>query len=132
MDEKPGRIDGFDPVKAKARDNARQRKIVSNSSDKASRKNAPLIKARTHRVVRRIDREALVNADAEAVPPADAERVKDRAKHQLWGSFNAAERREWRAAERMLLDKTAGTGPKGRRRSSEQNLRPDASDKQES
>ena len=59
-----------DPEADKARDLARQRKIASNSSDKAARKHAPRIKAEANRKLRRDDKAALrTDPDAAATAP---------------------------------------------------------------
>ncbi len=106
-----------DPRRKKALDNANQRKIASNSSDKASRKNAPRIKAMSSRHVRRREKSALSQAmndfeqiDGQSI--AMAHKVKPR----HWGSDNAAELRAHRCAEREFLDQTPISGRKGRGR----------------
>lgn len=108
-----------DPRKDKDRDLARQRKIASNASDKAARRNVPLHKAMANRGIRRTDR-ADLRAAALADPETDtiALSLADRhgTKWKSWGSDNAAEHREARDAERAFLDATAGDGPQGRRR----------------
>lgn len=102
-----------DPEADKSRDLARQRKIASNSSDKAARKHAPRIKAEANRKVRRDDKAALrVDPEDAALAP---EGMKARARH--WGTHNAADQRERRSEERAFLDATpVGEGPSGRLR----------------
>lgn len=111
--------DPRDPRKDKDRDLARQRKIASNSSDKAARRNVPLHKAVANREIRRTDKADLRTA-ATADPEADtiALTLADRhgTKWKSWGSIPAADHREDRAAERAHLDATAGDGPQGRLR----------------
>lgn len=102
-----------DPQADKARDLARQRKIASNSSDKAARKHAPRIKADANRKLRRDDKAALRADPDDAVPAPEG--LKARSRH--WGSHNAADQRERRQDERAFLDATpVGDGPRGRRR----------------
>ncbi|MCA2010684.1 hypothetical protein LCM17_04245 [Cereibacter sphaeroides] len=101
-----------DPQADKARDLKRQRKIASNSSDKAARKNAPRIKAMGHRQVRRLDKEALARAPEEAADRPEALKTR----YQHWGTENAAERRAERDAERAWLDATPVEEVRGRHR----------------
>lgn len=85
-----------DPRAKKARDLARQRKIASNSSDKAARRNAPKIKAMANRAARR---SARADLDAETDESADCARLHHRAKPAHWGSVNAAAHRAGRAGD---------------------------------
>lgn len=114
-----------DPQRKKARDAVRQRKIASNSSDKAARRHAPAIKAAANRKARRLDRQQISDAD-------DLEMLSDqdiaayhRVKPRHWGSTNAAKRRAWRTAERAFLDKTPASLISGRRRAQFGDLTPD-------
>ncbi len=105
MREKPGRTKGFDPHKRKAKDNARQRKIASNNSDKAARRHAPKIKAMTNRRARRLDRQSLsVDMD----DSADQMKCVLIQRHRHWGSSNAAEHRAQRGMYREKLNKVGG------------------------
>lgn len=102
------------PEDRKARDKARQRKIASNGSDKASRKTAPRIKARDNRKVRR-GLDADLRHDPLAVTEADAKSALiTRDRH--WGSTLAADHRAAMAEERAWLDANAPEGRKGRGR----------------
>ncbi|MCW1933334.1 hypothetical protein [Pararhodobacter zhoushanensis] len=105
-----------DPAREKAKTNARQRKICSNSSDKASRKNAPRIKAAGNRSLRRLDKAALALAPEDAALQPEGLKTRPRP----WGTDNAAVRRADRADERAWLDATPiGEGERpGRRRAS--------------
>ena len=105
-----------DPQTKKAKDNARQRKIAGNSSDKASRKNAPRIKAMANRSVRRADKIKIAVSGEQLEENADALRVEHRFKDRHWGTHNAAEQRSLRDEERALLDATADHPVKGRQR----------------
>ena len=93
------------PAIRKARDVKRQRKIASNGSDKASRKNAPLHKAIENRRFRR--KSPGTDAEARAV-------LRTRVNH--WGTESAAERRQARDAERAWLDATPVRKRRGRGR----------------
>lgn len=106
----------FDPASEKAKDNARQRKIVSNSSDKASRRNAPLIKIRANRKIRRADHVLLGSMTSDNEEEAQAIAPQHKVKARTWGSMNAAKRRAERREEINALNETAGQLPKGRRR----------------
>jgi len=115
--EKPSRRRGNDPVAEKDRDNSRQRKIVANASDKAARRNAPLIKARANRKARlkgKITLTDTANHDDSAQSITSALRQRRR----NWGSVNAAEHRAERLTDNRLLNATAGCAdlPKGRSR----------------
>ncbi len=113
MIEKKDRSKGFDPARRKAKDNARQRKIAANSSDKAARKHARKLKAMENRRIRRIGKVGLAERPEEY---ADALRPSHRHKDRHWGTENAAKRRAQRTEERALLDETAGQPPSGRSR----------------
>jgi hypothetical protein len=126
-DPKLSRRAGRDPEAEKAKDDARQRKIASNGSDKAARRHAPRIKAEANRVARRkarvpVDAAAEGGFDDGAQAAADLHRAKDR----HWGSANAAERRAQRAEEGQVLDATADRAdlPRGRRRVDEARRKP--------
>ncbi|MBM2577874.1 hypothetical protein JQC91_16320 [Jannaschia sp. Os4] len=102
--DKPGRARPRDPSAEKARDLGRQRKIASNGSDKAARRNAPRIKAMGHRTVRRADKLA-VGTDYEG--SADDRTATDRRRVTHWGSDLAADRRAAQA-ERQRAYREAG------------------------
>ena len=105
-----------DPQAKKAKDKARQRKIASNSSDKASRKNAPRIKAMANRSVRRADKIKIAMSGDQLEENADSLRLDHRFKDRHWGTHNAAEQRDLRDKERSLLDATADHPVRGRQR----------------
>lgn len=94
-----------DPAAKKARDNARQRKIATNSSDKASRRNAPRIKAAANRKIRRADKQAI---DPELEASADQINLEHQRKLKHWGSDNAAEHREASARSQRDLQDIGG------------------------
>lgn len=102
------------PQDRKARDNARQRKIATNGSDKASRKTAPRIKARANRKVR-VGLDAALSHDPMAVTAADA-RCEQITRDRHWGSALAADHRAAMTEERAWLDANAPEGRKGRGR----------------
>ena len=118
---------GKDPRLEKARDSARQRKIVSNRSDKAARRHARTIKATANRHLRRKGRQDLSAMtdpdDLSGQDLATAHRAKDR----HWGTQNAAAHRDRRNAERRYLDETPVGSLKGRARSLAQRLSNDRS-----
>ncbi len=102
-DDRPPR----DPGRKKARDTGRQRKIMTNSSDKASRRNAPVIKAMANRRIRRTDRQAL--AEPEAIEEsADRIRQDHKRKARHWGSVNAATHRTERAEAQRIYRENGG------------------------
>ncbi|MCX7565275.1 hypothetical protein OS189_02820 [Sulfitobacter sp. F26169L] len=104
-----------DPAVEKARNTGRQRKIVTNSSDKASRKNAPRIKAMANRNVRRSDKQTLrIEAD-EFEDSADQINIAHRHKPRHWGSDNAAERREMQAEKQATYREVGGRNEVQRR-----------------
>ncbi|MFQ6553333.1 hypothetical protein AAD018_013430 [Aestuariibius insulae] len=117
MIDKKDRARGLDPAKRKEKDDARQRKIMANSSDKAARKHARTIKAIENRRVRRTGKVDLTLAEY-SEENADALRLSHRCKDRHWGTKNAATHRAHRSEERALLDETAGQTPSGRRRAS--------------
>ena len=99
-----------DPRKDKDRDLARQRRIASNGSDKAARRNVPLRKAMANREIRRTDKAELKTItrdeeEADAIAPSLAERHGT--KWQSWGSAPAAEHRT-RQAEAHAEFRAAG------------------------
>jgi hypothetical protein len=102
--------DPRDPRKDKDRDLARQRKIASNGSDKAARRNVPLRKAMANREIRRTDKTDL-RSIAVADPEADtiAPDLSDRhgTKWKSWGSSKAADHRD-RQAEAHAEFRAAG------------------------
>ena len=103
-----------DPATRKKRDNARQRKIVANSSDKSFRKGAPLIKAMANRKVRRT-----AKPDPKAEPDMfDLGDVRSalRTRDRHWGTENASSRRAGRDEERAWLQSHPPTGRPGRSR----------------
>jgi len=110
--DKPSR-NRENPAAKKAKDNMRLRKVSYNSSEKGSRKIAPMIKTSANRKIRRTASSTLENQDELSAASISAQLVR---RDRTWGSFNAAERREERRVERAILDETAGHGPKGRRR----------------
>ncbi|SFJ29565.1 hypothetical protein [Jannaschia pohangensis] len=91
-----------DPVAKKARDKGRQRKIVSNSSDKSSRRNAPRVKALANRKLRRVLDVVLRDDPVAASEAAARKALRTRDRH--WGSHNAADIRARRDEERAWLD----------------------------
>jgi hypothetical protein len=101
-----------DPAAEKARDNARQRKLASNDSDKAARKHIRRTKAQANRKLRRLDKAALAQADEDAA----GTRVELKTRARAWGSHNAANQRARRDEERAFLDQTPVTGLRGRLR----------------
>jgi hypothetical protein len=82
-----------DPRAKKARDNARQRKIAANSSDKAARRHARTIKAGANRSIRRADKQVLAQAEDGFEDSADQINAAHKSKPQHWGTDNAAKRR---------------------------------------
>ena len=112
--EKPGRKHPRDPAERKARDTARQRKVVSGHSDKGARAARPKIRASENRKVRHADKIAVRTQDPETVGGMHDAALKKRLK--IHPTANAAKRRTLRSKERAFLDETAGQTPKGRRR----------------
>ena len=96
MSEKPGRKKGYDPVKKKAKDLARQRKIYAFSSDKGSRKSVPIRKAMANRAIRHSDKQFLNQNDL-IEENADQLSHAHKMKWQKEQSVNAAKRREKQA-----------------------------------
>ncbi len=94
-----------DPAAKKARDNVWQRKIATNSSDKASRRNAPRIKAAANRKIRRADKQAV---DPEHENTADQINLENQRKAKTWGSDNAALLREQSAKHHKHLQEIGG------------------------
>lgn len=80
-----------DPQARKRRDLARQRKIASNSSDKAARRHARTIKAMENRKIRRNDKQDLTPDLEDA---AEQLKHQHRIKNRHWGTDHAATRRE--------------------------------------
>lgn len=107
--EKPQRK--ISPRQRKQRDNARQRKMCI-TYDKSSRKHAPRVKMAANRKVRRAGIGSDLLCDEEDAAAKLHAAVKTKRRH--WGSYNAAENRAWRDAERAYLDETAGKRPGGR------------------
>ncbi|MCB1388103.1 MAG: hypothetical protein KDK12_02970 [Rhodobacteraceae bacterium] len=105
-------IEGRDPARRKARDNARQRKLACNDSDKAARRHIRQIKAQANRKLRRLDKAALAAADDDTA----GTRLGLKTRARSWGSSNAAAHRAARTDERAFLDTTPVTGCHGRQR----------------
>jgi hypothetical protein len=104
--DKPSRKSAGDPVADKRKDAVRQRKIVSNGSDKAARRHEVRIKTTANRTIRRKDK-VLLNVAAETTEDtADAIRSWHRAKPKHWGTINAADRR------RSLREKDSPSTPR--------------------
>jgi len=104
MLKKPGR-ETRDPRAKKAKDLSRQRKIATNSSDKAARKNAPLRKAMANRAIRRVDKHGL---DADHDASADHLRLAHARKWRSWGSELAADRRDHRRKAQKHFQENGG------------------------
>lgn len=105
MDDFPEKPTGRGDIPAKKRRTMKNaRKIASNSSDKAARRNVPLRKAMANRKLRRLDKQALAQDAEQADAVRDAETRK---KWQSWGSDALEPRLAARAAEREFLDTTS-------------------------
>jgi len=94
-----------DPAAKKRKDLLRQRKIVSNGSDKAARKHEPAIKAAANRKIRRNDRQHL---DRDTDGSANEIATSHRTKNRHWGSIIAADHRKSAGASQAYYRKVGG------------------------